>query len=124
MTQLLAVAAGGALGALLRYGVSLGVHGLLGRGFPYGTLTVNVTGSLAMGVLYVLLLERSALAPEWRMALLVGLLGAFTTFSSFAIETLLLVEEGAHFRALANVVASVVTCLVACWAGLWIGRSL
>ncbi len=124
MIQLLAVAAGGALGALLRYGVSLGVHGLLGRGFPYGTLTVNVSGSLAMGVLYVLLLERSALGPEWRLALLVGLLGAFTTFSSFALETLVLVEEGAHFRALANVVASVVTCLVACWAGLWIGRSL
>lgn len=124
MTQLLAVAAGGALGALLRYGVSLGVHGLLGRGFPYGTLTVNVTGSFAMGLLYVLLLERSALAPEWRLALLVGLLGAFTTFSSFAIETLVLVEEGAHLRALANVIASVVTCLVACWAGLWIGRAL
>lgn len=124
MTQLLAVAAGGALGALLRYGMSLGVHGLLGRGFPYGTLTVNVTGSLAMGVLYVLLLERSALGPEWRLALLVGLLGAFTTFSSFAIETLVLVEEGAPWRALANVLASVVTCLVACWAGLWIGRSL
>ncbi len=124
MTQLLAVAAGGALGALLRYGMSLGVHGLLGRGFPYGTLTVNVTGSLAMGVLYVLLLERSALGPEWRLALLVGLLGSFTTFSSFAIETLVLVEEGAPWRALANVLASVVTCLVACWAGLWIGRSL
>ena len=92
MTQLLAVAAGGALGALLRYGMSLGVHGLLGRGFPYGTLTVNVTGSLAMGVLYVLLLERSALGPEWRLALLVGLLGSFTTFSSFAIETLVLVD--------------------------------
>ncbi len=124
MTQLLAIAAGGALGALLRYGMSLGVHGLLGRGFPYGTLTVNVTGSLAMGVLYVLLLERSALGPEWRLALLVGLLGSFTTFSSFAIETLVLVEEGAPWRALANVLASVVTCLVACWAGLWIGRSL
>jgi CrcB protein len=124
VTQLLAIAAGGALGALLRYGMSLGVHGLLGRGFPYGTLTVNVTGSLAMGVLYVLLLERSALGPEWRLALLVGLLGSFTTFSSFAIETLVLVEEGAPWRALANVLASVVTCLVACWAGLWIGRSL
>jgi len=124
VNQLLAVAAGGALGALLRYGVSLGVHGLFGRGFPYGTLTVNVSGSLAIGLLYVLLLERSALAPEWRLALLVGLLGAFTTFSSFAIETLLLGEEGAPVRALLNVVASVVTCLAACWAGLWIGRSL
>jgi len=124
VNQLFAVAAGGALGALLRYGVSIGVHGLFGRGFPYGTLTVNVSGSLLMGLLYVLLLERSALAPEWRLALLVGVLGAFTTFSSFAIETLVLVEEGAPLRALLNVVANVVTCLTACWAGLWIGRSL
>jgi CrcB protein len=124
VNQLLAVATGGALGALLRYGVSLGVHGLLGRGFPYGTLTVNVSGSLALGLLYVLLLERSALGPEWRLGLLVGLLGAFTTFSTFALESLLLVEEGAPLRALLNVVANVITCLVACWAGLWLGRSL
>ena len=124
MSGVLAVAVGGALGALLRYGMSLGVHGLLGRGFPYGTLAVNVSGSLAMGLLYVLLVERAALAPEWRLALLVGLLGAFTTFSAFALETLLLLEEGAPLRALVNVVTSVVTCLAACWAGLWIGRSL
>lgn len=60
MTYTLAVAGGGALGALLRYWVNLGVHGLLGRGFPYGTLTVNVIGSLAIGVLYVLLAERGS----------------------------------------------------------------
>ena len=124
MTPLVAVAVGGALGALLRYGVSIGVHGLLGRGFPYGTLTVNVSGSLLMGLFYVLLLERSSLAPEWRLALLVGLLGSFTTFSAFALETLALIEEGAPFRALANVAASVVACLAACAAGLWLGRSL
>jgi len=120
--QLAAIAAGGALGALLRYGVAQGTHALLGRGFPYGTLVANVGGSLLMGWLYVVLIERSALGPEWRAALLVGLLGAFTTFSTFSIETLLLVEEGEFVKALANVVASVVTCLAACWLGLQLGR--
>jgi len=124
MTGLLAVALGGACGALLRYGVSNGVHGLLGRAFPYGTLTVNVVGSLLMGLLYVHLLERSALGPEWRLGLLVGVLGAFTTFSSFALETLALVEQGEPLRALVNILASVATCLVACWLGLQLGRSL
>lgn len=123
MTQLLAIAAGGALGALLRYGVASGVHGVLGRGFPYGTLTANVAGSLLMGWLYVVLLERSLLGPQWRAALLIGLLGAFTTFSTFSIETLLLIEEGETARALANVLLSVILCLVAVWAGLMLGRS-
>ncbi|HEY5719463.1 MAG TPA: fluoride efflux transporter CrcB [Gammaproteobacteria bacterium] len=124
MSGLLAVAFGGACGALLRYGVANGVHGLLGRAFPYGTLTVNVSGCLLVGLLYVHLIERSALAPEWRLGLLVGVLGAFTTFSSFALETLALVEQGEPLRALVNILASVVTCLVACWLGLQLGRSL
>ena len=85
MTQTLAIAAGGAIGALLRFWASNGVYALLGRGFPYGTLVVNVLGSLAMGYLYIVMIERAALAPEWRAFALVGLLGAFTTFSTFSI---------------------------------------
>jgi len=122
--QLIAIAVGGAVGALLRYGVSVGVAGLLGRGFPYGTLAVNVLGCLAMGILYVLLLERLALGAEWRAALLVGLLGAFTTFSTFSMETLLLVENGEQLRALGNIAATVVLCLLATWVGIVLGRSL
>lgn len=124
MTQMLAIAAGGAVGALMRYWVSIGVYALVGRGFPYGTLVVNVLGSLAMGLLFVLLIERMDVGSIWRAALLVGLLGAFTTFSTFSIETLNLVEEGAYTRALMNVVLSVVLCIVAAWVGVKLGRQL
>ena len=96
---MIAVAAGGALGALLRLWVAQGVHALLGRGFPFGTLVVNVSGSLAMGVVYVLFFERFDIPPEWRAALIVGFLGAFTTFSTFSMDTLLLVQQGEHARA-------------------------
>ncbi|ROR32151.1 fluoride efflux transporter CrcB [Inmirania thermothiophila] len=118
------VAAGGALGAVLRYAVSTAVYGVLGRGFPWGTLVVNLLGSLAMGLLWVLLVERLASGPALRAFLTVGLLGAFTTFSTFAIETLSLAEEGAWLAAAANVVASVVLCLAAAAVGVWLGRSL
>ncbi|MEK7321775.1 MAG: fluoride efflux transporter CrcB [Pseudomonadota bacterium] len=124
MKQILAIAVGGSLGALLRYGVANGVHAVLGRGFPYGTLVVNVSGCLAMGVLYVLLVERLALSPEWRAALLIGVLGAFTTFSSFSMETFALFEEGERMKALMNVVLSVSLCLAAVWLGVLAGRRL
>jgi len=86
--QIFAIAAGGALGALLRFWMSNGIYALLGRNFPYGTLAVNVLGSLLMGFLYVMLVDKLALGPQWRAALLIGLLGAFTTFSTFSMETL------------------------------------
>ena len=82
MKQILAIAIGGAAGAVLRYWTSTGIYALVGRTFPYGTLVVNVAGSLLMGFLYVLLVERLALSVEWRAALLIGVLGAFTTFST------------------------------------------
>jgi len=122
--QILFIAAGGALGAVLRYAVSNGVYAITGRDFPYGTLTVNIIGSLLMGLLYVLLVERIAYGVEWRAFLLVGVLGAFTTFSTFSIETLTLIENGAHARALLNMLLSVSLCVLAAWAGVIGARQL
>ncbi|MCF7990361.1 MAG: fluoride efflux transporter CrcB [Thiohalocapsa sp.] len=119
-----AIAGGGALGALSRFWVSNGVYGLFGRDFPWGTLVVNVLGSFAMGFLFVLLLERSMMSPELRAALLVGFLGSFTTFSTFSLETLTLMQQGEMSRALLNIAVSVLVCLLACWIGLVAGRAL
>ncbi|WP_455200474.1 fluoride efflux transporter CrcB [Kaarinaea lacus] len=120
--QLVAIAAGGALGALMRYWVSSGVHILAGRSFPYGTLTVNVIGSLLIGLLYVLFNERFELAAPWRALLMVGVLGAFTTFSTFSIETLELLEQGEVVKALLNVFLNVGLCVLAAWIGVMITR--
>ncbi len=122
--QVLAIAAGGALGAVLRFWMSNGVYALLGRGFPYGTLAVNVLGSLLMGFLFVLLIDKLSLGPNWRAALLIGLLGAFTTFSAFSMETLNLIEEGETMKALLNMVLSVLLCVGAAWIGVLAGRSI
>jgi len=122
--QVIAVAVGGALGSALRFGVSSWVHALVGRAFPYGTLAVNIVGCLAMGFLFVWFLERMADAAVWRAGVLIGLLGGFTTFSAFSMETFTLFEDGFHARALVNVIANVVLCLMATWIGVWIGRSL
>jgi CrcB protein len=124
VSQLFAIAVGGAFGALMRFFVSTGTYLLLGRGFPYGTLMVNVLGSLLMGALFVVLSERLALGPEWRAGLLVGLLGAFTTFSTFSLETLVLLEEGRWLTASANVFVSVLLCLLATWIGLTLARQI
>lgn len=124
MNQVLAIAAGGAIGALLRFWVSTGVYALTGRDFPWGTLLVNVLGSLIMGFVFVWLLERSMGGPLLRAFLLVGLLGAFTTFSTFSLETLNLVEAGQHLRALINALASVVLCTVAAALGVMLARQI
>ncbi len=124
MSHALAIAAGGAIGALMRYWMSTWVYSKFGSDFPYGTLAVNVFGSLLMGLLYVLLVERMDLDPIWRAALLVGLLGAFTTFSAFSIETLNLIESRENMKALLNIFFSVVLCVFAAWAGVIAGRNI
>jgi CrcB protein len=124
VNQLLAIGLGGAVGAVLRFVVSTGIHRVAGRDFPYGTLSVNILGSLLMGFLYILLIERLSLGAEWRAVLLVGLLGAFTTFSTFSIETLNLIENGELVKAGANILLSVSLCLLAAWLGVFAGRQL
>ena len=124
MTQLLAIAAGGSIGAVLRYVASSGVHLWLGRVFPYGTLLVNVLGSFIMGLLYELFLQRISVSDEVRALLLVGILGAFTTFSTFSMETISLIEQGDLSKAVLNVLLSVILCLSAAWFGLFVVRQL
>jgi CrcB protein len=124
MNHVFAIAGGGAVGAVLRYWVSNWVYTFSGKGFPYGTLAVNVLGSLLMGFLFVWLLERLSNELTLRAFLLIGLLGAFTTFSTFSIETLNLIETGQLARALANVLLSVALCLAAASLGVLLARQI
>lgn len=110
------------MGSLLRYGASQGIHLLAGRGFPWGTLVVNSLGSLLIGFLFVTLVERSAVSEVMRAALLVGLLGGFTTFSTFSLETLILIEEASYTKAAANIIVSIVLCLGGAWVGMVLAR--
>jgi CrcB protein len=124
MSQVIAIAVGGAIGSVMRYWLSTGVHAWLGRGFPYGTLAVNVLGCLVMGVLFVLFTERFAANGVLRAGLLIGVLGGFTTFSSFSIETFSLIEQGAMAKAVGNVAASLVLCVGATWLGVILARQI
>ncbi len=124
MTQVLAIAAGGAIGALLRYWVSTAVQNRTTSVFPYGTLTVNVIGSLLIGFLYIWLIERLAVGPAVRAFMLIGVLGAFTTFSTFSIETLNLMESGHLGKALVNMLVSVIVCTGAAGLGVLAARQL
>lgn len=124
MNQILAIALGGALGSVARYGLSNGMYALFGRGFPYGTLAVNVLGSLLMGFLFVLFLERFASDGVLRAGVLIGVLGGFTTFSSFSIETFNLIESGEILKGGLNMALSLVLCIMATWLGVIIGRQL
>jgi len=121
--QVIAIAAGGAIGAVMRFWVSGAVHQLAGRSFPYGTLTVNVLGSLLIGLLYVMFHERMDVSPYWRALLMIGVLGAFTTFSTFSLETLELLEKGSLLKAGLNMVLNVSLCVTAAWIGVLIARA-
>jgi len=122
--ELAAIAAGGALGAVMRFWVSTGVYSWLGRGFPYGTLSVNVIGSFFIGIAFVLLTERLTVGSEVRAFIMIGFLGAFTTFSTFSLESLFLLQEGLLVKAMGNVMLNVVLCLFATWGGIIVSRSL
>ncbi len=120
--QIWAIAMGGALGAVARYASVSAVHSVLGRGFPWGTLAVNVLGSLLAGALFTLFAERWNAGPELRGLVLVGFLGAFTTFSAFSMENLGMLLEGQVVRFLLNAIGSVLICLLAAWVGMLLVR--
>lgn len=121
--QILLIALGGALGSVMRYGVSRLTQPLGGGDFPAGTLTVNLTGAFGVGLLVTYLLERSTISAELRVAATVGLLGVYTTFSTFALETVELIDAGEWFYAAANILGSVVVALFAVWLGQTLARS-
>jgi CrcB protein len=125
MNQIIAIALGGACGAVIRFLMSSGLYQWLGRDFPYGTLVVNVVGSFMIGLLTeALILERIAMTTEFRSAILIGFIGAFTTFSTFSLDTVYLLEQGNISKASLNVLLSVMVCLFAVWLGLLCGRAL
>jgi CrcB protein len=121
MAVFIQVAAGGALGATLRFGVNALALRLFGVAFPLGTLAVNVMGSALMGLAVALLLEK-AMAPRLAPFVMTGLLGGFTTFSAFSLDTIALLERGEPLRALVYVMLSLILSLSALAAGLALGR--
>ena len=120
--QLIAVMCGGALGSLLRFISVEKAHQLFGVRFPYGTVFVNVAGSLLIGFLAIFLVEKMGVSAIWRAAILIGFLGGFTTFSSFSLDTLGLLEQSSYLLALTNVLLSVLLCLSATFVGMHLAR--
>lgn len=120
--QLIMIALGGASGALLRYAVGRAAQ-FGGISFPTGTLVVNLTGAFALGFLATFLLERTTVSPELRVGLTIGVLGAYTTFSTFSLETLNLLNDGEWALALANVLVSVTGGVFLAWAGQAVARA-
>lgn len=117
----IAVAIGGAIGACLRYALALGFAPLDTR-FPMATFTVNALGSLLMGVGFVLIVEKAMLSELWRQALLIGLLGAFTTFSTFSIESLSLLKSELYLMAALYLLGSIVIGLLSVSMGMTIAK--
>jgi len=124
MIQYLIVFIGAGIGGAMRHGVNLAAAALLGSGFGYGTLTVNVVGSLAMGALAAFLAFQGEMAQPWRLFLATGVLGGFTTFSAFSLDAALLFERGQLALAAIYVLASVIGSIAALFAGLALVRQL
>ena len=124
MLHLILVAVGGAIGASLRHLVNLASLRLVGPGFPWGTMAVNVAGCFAMGVFVELLARRFNASNELRLFIGAGVLGGFTTFSAFSLDFAVLWERGTALPALAYAITSVIGSILALFLGLWLARSI
>ena len=113
MNTYIAIAFGGALGAMSRFWIQTALQRFNDNSFPLGTFAVNVLGSFLIGVLFVVLVEKTQLSESWRPLIVVGFLGAMTTFSTFSLDALLLFEQGNYNTALFYIVSSVALCLFA-----------
>jgi fluoride exporter len=114
------VVLGGGLGSLLRYVASTAINARIAGRFPLGTMVINITGSFLIGVLMVLLTERLQPHPNWRLLLIVGFLGGYTTFSTFEFETYQFMRNGGYWIGVLNVLASVTLG----YAGVWLGAEI
>ena len=121
---LVGIAIGGAIGSVLRYLIQVQSIHWFGSEFPYGTLLVNVAGSLLIGFFSFALVERVLMSEEIRFAVLVGVLGGFTTFSTFSLETLNFILQGNYSIAIGNALLNVGLCLLACFLGLSLARAI
>jgi len=117
ITNVALVACGGAFGATLRYLIGLGMISLFGKGFPFATLAVNVLGSLIMGFIFQLVQQETITSSPWWPLIGVGFLGALTTFSTFSMDNLLLLQQGEIIKAMLNVALNVVVCILAAYVG-------
>jgi len=124
MKEMLAVALGGGMGAVMRFWVAGTVQRAIGGAFPWGTLAVNVLGSFLLGFLFIWLLERSTVGELARLLITVGFFGAFTTFSTFSVETVRLMQEGALAWAIGNILLQVTLCVCLAWLGMQLARML
>lgn len=124
MQTYLAIAIGGTLGCWARYGMTNLVQAIYGRDFPYATLSINVLGSFLMGFLFIETLERLTISPHLRIGILTGFLGGFTTFSTFAMEMLLLAERGEAAKSALYGALSLGLGFLAAFSGAYIARNL
>ena len=124
MASFLWVALGGAIGSILRFGVNLAAPRLLGTGFPWATLTVNVVGSFIMGLIAAFLAEKFIDLPDLRLFLTTGVLGGFTTFSAFSLDVFGLMQRGENSAALVYALASVGLSILAVFGGFMVSRAL
>jgi CrcB protein len=124
MSTYIAIAIGGTLGCWARFLQTNLVQTVYGRGFPIATMSINIIGSFLMGFLFIETLERLTLSPAMRTGLLTGVLGGYTTFSTFEMEAVLLAENGEIFKAALYVSMSVVLGFLAAFAGAYLARNL
>ena len=122
MSTLFTIGCGGFLGAISRYLVSGWIYTLFGTDMPYGTLTVNIVGSFLLGIVAQLIIAGNFLSASASSFIGIGFLGAFTTFSTFSVQTLELLESGNPTKALLNILLNLILCLIGAWGGLIIGR--
>ncbi len=112
------IALGGAVGACGRFFLSQLAIQVFGKGFPFGTLLVNLLGSLCLGMIYSVIEQGVLTIQPWRSLVMVGFLGALTTFSTFSLDTLLLFQQGEWLKGILNVILNVIGCLISAWIGI------